>query len=135
MAQYGGLNIRLAAVKDQRIAFHTDPPEANPRMAWSELSGTFEGGQTATAFTVFQTRANPCYPGDWIQFPNLNWLQPTFPANGTRYPLKKDETLALRYRLWIHRFSKATVEMYREQWRAFDVLTAAQKPALERTLP
>jgi len=128
MAHYGGLNIRLAAVKDQQIVFHTDPPEANPRMAWGKLWGLFEGGKAATELTVFQTRANPCYPGEWIQYPNLNWLQPTFPANGTRYPLEKGEPLTLRFRLWIHRSGEATEETYREQWKTFDVLSAAQKP-------
>jgi hypothetical protein len=29
--KYGGLNIRLATVKDQKILTHTDPPEASPR--------------------------------------------------------------------------------------------------------
>lgn len=41
------------------------------------------------------------YPGDWVQFANLNWLQPTFPTKGTAYGLKTGEPLALRYRLVI----------------------------------
>ena len=37
--KYGGLNICLAKVLDQEIAFHTDPTNTAARMAWAELSG------------------------------------------------------------------------------------------------
>jgi hypothetical protein len=51
--------------------------------------------------TILQSRSNPDYPGDWIQYPNLFWVQPTFPASGTRYTITKDRPLELRYRLWV----------------------------------
>ena len=88
-------------MKDQKISFHTDPRGTNPRKAWGRLSGTFEGAQHPVTFTVFQHPANPDYPGDWVEYPNLNWLQPTFPASGTRFVLKQNAPLVLRYRLWI----------------------------------
>lgn len=100
---YGGLNIRLAAVKDQQIALHTDPAGASPRRAWGDLSGWFAGGERAAGLSVLPHPANPDHPGDWVKYPELNWIQPTFPAAGTRYVLKKDQPLVLRYRLWIHR--------------------------------
>ncbi len=100
MEHYGGLNIRLASVQNQEIVFHTDPPATPSRSAWAELSGVFSGGRKAS-LAVFQAPTNPDYPGDWIKYPELNWFQPTFPAGGTRYVLKKGQPLVLRYRLWV----------------------------------
>ena len=59
-------------------------------------------GRWPTALTILQSPANPDYPGDWVQYPEISWIQPTFPASGTRYTLRKDRPLVLRYRLWIH---------------------------------
>jgi hypothetical protein len=114
---YGGLNIRLAKVKDQRINLHTDPAETNPRMAWAELFGLFNGGSQPLGLVVFQHPANPQYPGDWIQYPDLNWLQPTFPASGARYLLHKDQPLVLRFRLWLHT-GQAAEQMLADVWTA-----------------
>lgn len=107
---YGGLNIRLAPVEDQEIRFHTDVETATPRLAWAELSGVFERGQRLTGLSVFQHPSNPDYPGDWVEYPELNWFQPTFPASGTRYELKMGEPLTLRFRLWIHEGSASEEE-------------------------
>jgi Methane oxygenase PmoA len=100
--QYGGLNIRLVTVQNQQITTYTDPPKGNPRMAWATLRGMFAAGKPAVALTILQHPDNPDYPGDWIKFPELNWLQPTFPAGGQRYVLNQGQPLVLRYRLWIH---------------------------------
>jgi hypothetical protein len=98
---YGGLNVRLASVQDQRIVLYTDPAgTASPR-SWAHLSGIFAGGKDMTSLAIFQKPANPDYPGDWIQYPEINWFQPTFPAAGTRYVLRKEQQLVLQYRLWI----------------------------------
>jgi hypothetical protein len=117
---YGGLNIRLEAVKDQQIAFHTDPAEAAPRRAWAELSGRFPGGQDEVGLTVLQPPTNPDYPGDWVKYPEINWFQPTFPAAGTRYIVNKHSPLVLRYRLWIHR-GKATEGQSSDAWSAYAI--------------
>jgi hypothetical protein len=101
-SHYGGLNIRLSPVVDQKIVTFTDPPEAALRVAWAHRSGTPRGGRWPTALTILQSPGNPDYPGDWVQYPNLSWIQPTFPASGTRYTLRKERPLVLRYRLWIH---------------------------------
>jgi Family of unknown function (DUF6807) len=115
--KYGGLNIRLAAVQGQEIVCHTDPAGTPWRQAWADLSGVFPGGKEA-GLAVFQSPANPDYPGDWIQYPELNWFQPTFPTAGTRYVLKKDRTLVLKFRLLIHR-GKADAAKLAESWTAF----------------
>lgn len=101
---YGGLNLRLARVAGQQIDFHTEPAAApaRPRAAWANLTGAFAGGPGPGGLAVFQHPANPDYPGDWVKFPEINWLQPCFPAAGTRHALRKDEPLVLRFRLWIH---------------------------------
>lgn len=117
--KYGGLNIRLASVKDQEISFHSDPTNAVLRMTWAELSGKFGDAGQPSGIVVLQHAANPDYPGEWVKFPELNWFQPTFPANGTRYELKKGEPLVLRFRLWLHRGAQASEENGAAQWRAY----------------
>jgi len=96
---YGGFNIRLSPRANQQIVTHTDPPGDKPRAAWACLSGVPPGGKEPVTLVILQHARNPDYPGDWVQFPNLNWLQPTFPAAGTAYALKRGATLKLRYRL------------------------------------
>lgn len=100
---YGGLNIRLAAVRDQRLDLPSDAEAAPLRRSWAGLSGTFPGAPGPSGLLILQSPTNPNFPGDWIKYPDLNWLQPTFPAKGTRYELKPGATLTLRYRLWLHR--------------------------------
>ena len=117
--KYGGLNVRLAPVKDQIITFHTDAKESNSPMAWAELSGFFEGGTSLTGLSILQNRANPGYPGDWVEYPEINWFQPTFPASQTRYALRKGEPLVLQYRLWIHR-ERADEKTHAEIWQVYD---------------
>ncbi|RME96015.1 MAG: hypothetical protein D6766_01760 [Verrucomicrobia bacterium] len=99
---YGGLNLRLAAVAGQQIAFTNAPAGSEPRFSWGDLSGRFPGGRRITGLAILQHPANPEFPGDWVQYPELNWLQPTFPTAGTRCLLPTDRPLVLRYRLWIH---------------------------------
>ncbi|MHB8523404.1 MAG: DUF6807 family protein [Limisphaerales bacterium] len=118
--KYGGLNLRMASVRDQQIVFHTDPATAKPRMAWADLSGVFAGGKETVGLAVLQPQTNPAYPGDWVKFPELNWFQPTFPAAGTRWGLKKEQPLVLRYRLWIRRGDNVPDTAYADQWRAYD---------------
>jgi hypothetical protein len=108
---YGGLNVRLSAVKDQQIICHTDPAGTTPRIAWADLNGLFPGGRRPTGLAIFQHPTNPDYPGEWVKFEGLNWLQPTFPESGTRYALKKDRPLTLKYRLWIHAGQVEETEM------------------------
>jgi hypothetical protein len=122
--KYGGLNIRLAGVTNQEIVTHTDATNVAPRMAWAELSGRFGEAPQASGIAVLQHSANPDYPGEWVQFPNLNWFQPTFPASGTRYELKKGQPLVLRFRLWLHRGAKASEESCVARWRAYHTTTA-----------
>jgi len=117
---YGGLNIRLAKVLDQEIVFHTDPTTTVPCMAWAEMSGRFGESAQPCGLVVLQHSANPCYPGDWVKYPELNWFQPTFPTSGTRYGLTPGEPLVLRYRLWLHRGAKAGNTRCAAQWRAYN---------------
>jgi hypothetical protein len=126
--KYGGLNIRLAPVEEQEIVFHTDGEGKEPRMAWAELSGVFSGGHSIAGLSVIQKRTNPLYPGDWIEYPELNWFQPTFPAPNTRYALKKSQPLVLHYRLWIHP-GRLGERDHAKIWRVFDQASALNTPA------
>jgi len=117
-AYYGGLNIRMSSAKDQEIATSTDPAGSTPRRAWSHRSGTPRGGAGTVGLTVLQHPSNPDYPGDWIQYPEISWVQPTFPAANTRYAIAKDRPLELRYRIWISAGKKGP-EAIRDLWDAF----------------
>ncbi len=99
---YGGLNVRMQTPKQQKISVYTDSSIVVPRRAWSDLSGLFAGAGIPSGMMVLQHHQNPDYPGDWVQYPDLSWVQPTFPAFGTRYPLLKGKPLVLRFRLFIH---------------------------------
>jgi hypothetical protein len=127
-SHYGGLNLRLNAVTNQQLTKFTDPAGANPRRCWSDLSGTFPRVAGRAGLTVIQHASNPAYPGDWIEYRELNWLQPTFPASGTRYELLKGEPLVLRFRLWIHGEKVFSEALASDQWQAansqFSPLTA-----------
>lgn len=116
---YGGLNIRLNAVADQHIVLHTDPQGAAPRAAWGYLWGTFAGGKRPEAVIVLQHPANPDYPGDWVQYPELNWFQPTFPAANTRYALSTSRALELRYRIWVRPGPMPDDAVLRQAWQTF----------------
>ena len=121
--KYGGLNIRLSPVKDIQIILHTDPENATPRRAWTDSMGVRSGGQSVVGFGVLQKSSNPGYPGDWVEYPQLPWFQPTFPPAGQRFALKRDEPLTLQYRLWIRRGKKLTADEYGSWWQAFDERT------------
>jgi len=115
---YGGLNIRLETPRDQVIQVHTDPSGAAPRRAWSDLSGVFGGRSELSGLTVLQHPSNPGYPGDWVQYPELSWCQPTFPASGTRHVLGLGAPLILRYRLWVHAGGAPSETVAARQWDA-----------------
>jgi hypothetical protein len=123
-SHYGGLNLRMAAVKNQQIIFRSDPAEAKPRMAWAELAGLFPAGSEPGALAVFEKQANPDYPGEWVKYPELNWFQPTFPASGRRHLLKKDQPLLLQFRLWIRPGVPLTDPLAAAQWRSYQALPA-----------
>jgi hypothetical protein len=122
---YGGLNVRMATPGGQEIVAHSDPSNAVPRRAWSDLSGVFSGVSAPSGLTVLQYRQNPDYPGDWVQYPNLSWCQPTFPAAGRRYALRRDQPLILRYRLFVHAEAKLADERAAQLWDAIHAPGAA----------
>jgi hypothetical protein len=124
--KYGGLNIRMATPQDQEISVFTDVAGAKPRRAWADLSGIFAGKRTASGLAVIQHADNPDYPGDWVQYPELSWCQPTFPAPGSRHPLPLGKPVVLRYRLWIHNSGKPSAEAVSIAWEALHASEAAR---------
>lgn len=89
---YGGFNCRFAALTQQKIVINK---------SWAVITGIPPGGKQPVSIGIIQSEKNPEFPGDWIQYPNLNWLQPTFPAKGKAYELKPGTPLVLKYRLVI----------------------------------
>jgi hypothetical protein len=116
---YGGLNLRMMTPELQEISYFTDGDDAEPQRAWSDFSGIFEGNASPSGLMVLQHRDNPEYPGAWVEYPNLAWVQPTFPAPGTRFPLEKKESLVLRYRLVVHEGGKPGKDISEKRWDAF----------------
>lgn len=99
--KYGGLNVRLNEVAGQTIRTTPRREGYHPSASWGQVAGTFAGGNRPVAFVLFEHPDNPGFPGDWVKYPELNWLQPTFPAPGTRHRLTRGHPLTLRYRFWI----------------------------------
>lgn len=116
---YGGLNIRLSPIKDMQLRHHADPAGTHPRMAWSLSQGIRQGGTQPVGFAVLEKATNPDYPGDYIQYPNLPWFQPTFPRSATRYGLEKGRPLMLQYRLWIRSGTLPTEAECRRHWTLY----------------
>jgi hypothetical protein len=123
---YGGLNVRMQTPKFQKISVFSDSSNLVPRRAWSDLSGRFAGADTTSGLMVLQNKSNPDYPGDWVQYPELSWCQPTFPASGTRYKLVRGKPLILRYRLLIHSGNKPDKDLSILLWDAFNAEVAPQ---------
>lgn len=116
---YGGLNIRMQSPEEQDITYHTDDAGSEPLRAWSDFSGFFKGNESKSGLMVLQHKENPEYPGAWRDYPDLAWVQPTFPTPETRYLLSTDETLVLRFRLIIHSGGRLPETTYMESWDAY----------------
>lgn len=113
---YGGLNIRMQTPDHQQISYHTDEESSAVRRAWSEFTGTFDGAMSESGMTVLQHPSNPEYPGQWVEYPDLAWVQPTFPSPGTRYALQKGDPLELHYRFILHRGGEQENNVYESWW-------------------
>jgi hypothetical protein len=124
---YGGLNTRLSPVEDLQLLHHADPPDSQPRRAWSDSIGVRTGGNKSVGFAVLEKTSNPHYPGDWIVFDHLPWFQPTFPAKNARIALSGSEPLVLEYRLWVRSGSQATTEQYVAEWEAYNGSSATDQ--------
>ena len=116
---YGGLNLRMMTPESQEISYFTDEADSKPLRAWSDFNGIFEGSEAYSGLMVLQHQDNPDYPGDWVEYPDLAWVQPTFPASGSRYPLSTEKTLILRYRLIVHAGGRPDVEISEKRWDAY----------------
>ncbi len=120
LEKYGGMNFRQSPVHDIEIVKHMDPVGANPRRSWADSIGVRDAGtKHLSGIAIFEKRTNPQYPGQWVDYPDLPWLQPTFPTAGTRFILKKNNPLVLEYRLWIRRGGKLKEAEYDRHWRTY----------------
>ena len=113
---YGGLNVRMATPQNQIISSYSDQIAATPQRSWADFNGIFEGNTDLSGMTILQHKDNPEYPGAWVEYPELSWIQPTFPSPNTRYLLNKKEPLVLRYRLIVHQGAKPEDGVLSKQW-------------------
>jgi hypothetical protein len=111
--------------ESQEISYHTDNQGSEPLRAWADFSGVFAGNRQPSGMMILQHKDNPEYPGPWQEYPNLSWIQPVFPTHGTRYPIKPDQPLILRYRLVIHQGGRPDQVSSETYWDAFN-----KEPAL-----
>ena len=116
---YGGLNVRLQSPESQDISFFIDKKGTKLQRAWSDFNGVFKGNDSTSGLMILQCQGNPEYPGEWREYPNLGWVQPTFPTPNTRYPLSTEKSLILRYRLIIHNGGKPVEKISEESWDAY----------------
>lgn len=99
---YGGFNMRCSAREELKITRHVGQGEEGGVIpAWAELTGVPPEGKEPIGLFLLQSPSNPHYPGDWVEYPNLAWLQPTFPSKGTAFALDTAKPLHLRYRVVI----------------------------------
>ena len=98
---YGGFNVRMSARKDQVITKHIGNAALFPQESWAELLGVPPGGKEPIGVFLLQKPTNPLYPGDWQDYSDLNWLQPTFPSKGMAFALTPGKPLDLAYRVII----------------------------------
>jgi hypothetical protein len=120
-AGYSGFNIRMAPAEGQKIVFHTDPAEAQPRRAWADYSAEFSGAKGRTGLAILQPVDNPQYPQEWREYPQLNFFQPLYPG-GKLNPMPKGQPVNLRYRLWVHP-GGAEEKVLAEQWDLYNKAT------------
>ena len=116
---YGGLNLRMQFPESQEISYFNEEDYTKPIRSWSDFGGIFKGAESRSGLMVLQHQDNPDYPGTWVEYPNLAWVQPTFPAQGTRYPLSTEEPLILRYRLVVYTGDKPDKNVSKNKWDAF----------------
>jgi len=116
---YGGLCLRMQTPENQDISYYTDKESSHPRRAWSDFNGTFEGNKNTSGLMVLQHEDNPEYPGEWREYPDLAWVQPTFPTPDTRYKLSTKKPLVLRFRLIIHNGGKPDKKSSERNWDAY----------------
>ncbi len=114
---YGGLNMRLSAIGNQKFVSHTEG-----KQAWAGAFGIFPGGQSVGGLLIFPHPQNPHHPPEWVQYPELHWIQPTFPASGVRYELQPGRPLVLRYRLWIRQGGEPLPDLWQAQWQAYTTM-------------
>jgi len=119
---YGGLNLRLASVTNQQFVVHTEGQQA-----WAGAFGVFPGSELPAGLLIFPHPGNPHHPPQWVQYPELNWLQPTFPASGERYTLQPGKPLALRYRLWIRPGAVPPPEVWQAMWLAYSTMERGEE--------
>lgn len=121
---YGGLNIKMQTPESQDISHFTDKKGNVPQRAWADFNGVFEGNTSKSGLMILQNQENPEYPGSWVDYPGLSWVQPTFPTPETRYPLSTTTPLILRYRLIVHANGKPDEATSKAAWDAYNSIMA-----------
>lgn len=119
---YGGLNIRMSEPQAQCVHYFMGEEIDQPLRAYSVLHGFFgESSDCTSGLIVLQSHKNPDYPGAWVAYPELSWVQPTFPSNGSRYELLVGKPLKLYYRCIIYQGEMPDVDFLNAAWDVFNL--------------
>ncbi len=119
---YGGLNVRMQTPEEQEISYFTDEQNSDPLRAWADFNGIFKENKVKSGLMILQHKSNPEYPGAWVEYPHLSWIQPTFPTPKTKFPLSTTEPLILKYRFVIHSGDKPSDDKSKAYWDSFNSL-------------
>jgi len=115
----GGLNFRMANLPDfksESFQEHSGDAAKNGT-AWGFATWKDADSGKTMELTIFEKAGNSDYPGEYMHYPTLQFFNATFPKKGTRFVLKKDDVLTLRFQLWIH---EATDDAARKAaWKEF----------------
>jgi hypothetical protein len=114
---YGGFGLRARPAEGRVITRFTDPAGIQPRRSWLDYSGVFAGGKGPAGLAIFEHPANPLYPSELKEYPELNYVMPAFPGE-REVPLARDRALVLKHRVWVHP-GMAPAEGLARAWAAY----------------
>ena len=116
---YSGLCLRMAAAdRPGTTELYVEPAASAVQRAWASYSNTPSGVAASSGVVLLQCDGNPRYPAEWIEYPELFWIQPAFPGQEL-FSLPKERPVELRFRLWIHP-GEAGSEVCGQLWTSYN---------------
>jgi hypothetical protein len=121
---YGGFCFRPAPREDAEITTANGYLKSDSDLVpapWGDFSARFGGRPDFSGLTIMGNEDNPGYPNGWT-LRYYGFLGIAWPGQSL-YTIEADETVTLRYRVWIHRGTAEagqvtpSFELYEEQQR------------------
>lgn len=115
---YGGLTIRFAPRSNTVVTTPLGQDNKDltmTRLAWTDLSGRFNGAQTPSGAAILVAPDHPDFPPEWLTR-HYGALCLGWPGVKPR-TLQPGETIRCRYRIWIHRGAPSVQELSQQHDR------------------